>query len=255
MAKVDPDGLARTVGQGETNIMVRYQGHAAMARLTVPFAATRAFEFPARNILDEKAAAKWRALGLVPSAHCTDAEFLRRAMLDAIGTTPTPEEVEAFLADNDSEKRSKLVDRLLERPEYVDYWSPGRGDLLRVNSVKLGAQGMLAFNLWLRQSFRADKPVVAAMVDELVTAQGSIYSNGPANYFRVASSPDDLAETTAQVFMGVRLQCAKCHHHPVPKRTKPGRLLRVGRLLRADQDQGQRRIRAVRPRAGDLRRQ
>ncbi len=87
------------------------------------------------------------------------------------------------------------------------------GDLLRVNSEKLGAQGMLAFNLWLRESFRANMPV-SRMVDELVTAQGSIYSNGPANFFRIASSPDDLAETTAQVFMGVRLQCAKCHHHP-----------------------------------------
>ena len=85
--------------------------------------------------------------------------------------------------------------------------------MLRVNSVKLGAQGMLAFNLWLREAFRSNKHV-DRMAEELVTAQGSIFSNGPANYFRVASSPDDLAETTAQVFMGVRLQCAKCHHHP-----------------------------------------
>ena len=134
-------------------------------------------------------------------------------MLDVIGTTPTPDEVEDFLADDDPDKRTKLVDRLLDRPEYVDFWTLKWGDLLRVNSEKLGAQGMLAFNLWLREAFRANKPV-NRMVDELVTAQGSIYSNGPANFFRVASSPDDLAETTAQVFMGVRLQCAKCHHHP-----------------------------------------
>ena len=213
VAKVRPSGLAKTVGQGETNIMVRYQGHAAMARLTVPFAREKPFDFPAENIIDVKAAAKWRELGLVPSPLCTDAEFLRRAMLDAIGTTPTPDEVEDFLADDDPDKRTKLVDRLLDRPEYVDYWTLKWGDLLRVNSDKLGAQGMLAFNLWLREAFRANKPV-NRMVEELVTAQGSIYSNGPANYFRVASSPDDLAETTAQVFMGVRLQCAKCHHHP-----------------------------------------
>ena len=213
VAKVEPAGLARTVGQGETNIMVRYQGRAAMARLTVPFAKDKPFDFPARNILDEKAAAKWRELGLVPSGPCTDAEFLRRAMLDAIGTTPTPGEVEAFLADTSPDKRARLVDRLLDRPEYVDFWALKWGDLLRVNSDKLGAQGMLAFNLWLRGAFRANKPV-DAMVEELVTAQGSIYTIGPANYFRVATSPDDLAETTAQVFMGVRLQCAKCHHHP-----------------------------------------
>jgi hypothetical protein len=206
-------GRARTVGQGETNVMVRYQGHAAMARLTVPFARSRPFDFPAQNFIDEKAAAKWRTLGLAPSGLCTDAEFLRRAMLDTIGTTPTPDEVEDFVADSAPEKRSKLVERLLQRPEYVDYWTLKWGDLLRVNSKQLGAQGMLAFNLWLRESFRGNKPV-NRMVEELVTAQGSIYTNGPANYFRVASAPDDLAETTAQVFMGVRLQCAKCHHHP-----------------------------------------
>ncbi len=214
VAKVDAAaGLARTVGQGETNVMVRYQGYAAMARLTVPFARSRRFDFPAHNFIDDKAAAKWRMLGLVPSGLCTDAEFLRRAMLDTIGTTPTPDEVEAFVADIAPEKRSKLVERLLERPEYVDYWTLKWGDLLRVNSKQLGAQGMLAFNLWLREGFRGNKPV-SRMVEELVTAQGSIYTNGPANYFRVASAPDDLAETTAQVFMGVRLQCAKCHHHP-----------------------------------------
>lgn len=213
VATVSPDGQARVVGKGETDIMARYQGHAALARLTIPFAMPADFAFPITNVIDELAAAKWRELGLQPSPPCTDAEFLRRAMLDTIGTTPTPDEVDAFLADPDPEKRSKLVAQLLERPEYVDYWALKWGDILRINSTKLGAQGMLAFNLWLRDSFRANKPF-DRMVEELVTAQGSIYTNGPANYFRVATSPADLAETTAQVFMGVRLQCAKCHHHP-----------------------------------------
>ncbi|MBX6311372.1 MAG: DUF1553 domain-containing protein [Isosphaeraceae bacterium] len=212
-AQVTSDGLARAVGQGETNIMVRYQGRAALARLTIPYARGRDFTFPVQNIIDEKAAAKWRELGLAPSGPCTDAEFLRRAMLDALGTLPTPDEIDAFLADTDPEKRIKLIDRLLDRPEYVDFWTLKWGDLLRVNSTKLGPQGMLAFNLWLRESFRANKPL-SQMVEELVTAQGSIYTHGPANYFRVAANPEDLAETTAQVFMGVRLQCAKCHHHP-----------------------------------------
>ena len=213
VATVRPGGLARSVGRGEASIMVRYQGRAAMARLTVPFARETPFEFPSQNVADQKAAAKWRELGLVPSSLCTDSEFLRRAMLDAIGTTPSPDEVEDFIADPDPGKRDKLVDRILDRPEYVDYWTLKWGDVLRVNSEKLGAQGMLAFNLWLREAFRSNMHV-DRMAEELVTAQGSIFSNGPANYFRVASSPDDLAETTAQVFMGVRLQCARCHHHP-----------------------------------------
>jgi hypothetical protein len=210
---VRPTGLAKTVGTGEANVMVRYQGLAAMARFTVPFGREKPFDFPIKNVIDVRAAAKWRELGLVPSSLCTDAEFLRRVTLDLIGSTPSPDEVEEFSADHDPEKRAKLVDRLLQRPEYVDFWTLKWGDLLRVNSDKLGAQGMLAFNLWLRDSFRANLPV-SRMVDALVTAQGSIFSNGPANFFRIASSPDDLAETTAQVFMGVRLQCAKCHHHP-----------------------------------------
>ena len=213
VATVTPRGVARVERQGETNIMVRYQGHAALARITAPFGSTKPFDFPAKNVVDARAAAKWRALGLVPSGPCTDAEFLRRVMLDAIGTTPNPEEVEAFLADKASDKRDRLVDRVLDRPEYVDFWTLKWGDLLRVNSEKLGAQGMLAFNLWLRESFRGNKPF-DRMIDELVTAQGSIYTYGPANYYRVSKNPEDLAETTAQLFLGVRLQCAKCHHHP-----------------------------------------
>jgi hypothetical protein len=213
VATVRPSGLARTIGKGEANVMVRYQGQAAMARITVPFARESPFDFPAGHVVDARAAAKWRELGLVPSPVCSDAEFLRRAMLDAIGTTPAPDEVEDFLADPDPGKRVRLVDRLLARPEYVDFWTLKWGDLLRIDSDKLGAQGMLAFNLWLRESFGSNKPI-DRMVEELITAQGSIFRDGPANYFRVARSPDDLAETTAQVFMGVRLQCAKCHHHP-----------------------------------------
>src|SRR5262249_5189416 len=153
VATVRPSGRARTVGQGEANILVRYQGRAAMARLTVPFAREPAFAFPGDHPIDARAAAKWRELGLVPSPPRSHAEFLRRAMLDAIGTTPTPDDVEDFLADRDPEKRAKLVDRLLDRPEYVDFWTLKWGDLLRVNSGTLGAQGMLAFNLWLRESF------------------------------------------------------------------------------------------------------
>jgi len=213
VARVNNIGLAHAVGQGETNILTRYQGHASLARLTVPFAREKAFTFAPNNVIDEKASGKWRALELSPSAECTDAEFLRRAMLDTIGTTPTPSEIEDFLDDTSPNKRERLVDSLLNRPEYVDFWALKWGDILRVNGEKLGKQGMLAFNLWLRNSFRDNKPV-DRMVEELVTAQGSIFTNGPANYYRVATNPDDLAETTAQVFMGVRLQCAKCHHHP-----------------------------------------
>ena len=110
VATVRPSGLAKTIGKGEANIMVRYQGHAAMARFTVPFASAKAFDFSSTNIVDARAADQLAQLGLVPSPPCTDAEFLRRAMLDVIGTVPTPDEVEDFLADDDQGKREKLID-------------------------------------------------------------------------------------------------------------------------------------------------
>ena len=134
-------------------------------------------------------------------------------MLDVIGTTPTPDEVEDFLADPDPEKRTSWSTACSIAPNMSISGRSSGATCFASIPTKLGRQGMLAFNLWLREAFRANMPV-NRMVDELVTAQGSIYSNGPANYFRIATGPDDLAETTAQVFMGVRLQCAKCHHHP-----------------------------------------
>jgi hypothetical protein len=170
----------------------------------------------ATSIIDSLVARKWTALGLTPSPPCTDAEFVRRAFLDAIGTLPTPAEVEAFLADRTPDKREKLIDALLSRQEYADYWTLKWGDLLRVGRGRLGEKGMWSFYNWLHTAVRENRPV-DRWVRELLTAQGSSYTTGPANYYRVATSPADLAETTSQVFLGVRMQCAKCHHHPFEK--------------------------------------
>jgi hypothetical protein len=150
---------------------------------------------------------------LEPSPLCSDAEFLRRAFLDAIGTLPAPAEARAFLASRDPAKRERLIDALLARPEYADYWALKWGDLLRVSRTRLTEKGMWSFYNWLHQALRENRPV-DALVRELITAQGSTYTTGPANFYRVVRTPPDLAETTSQVFLGVRLQCAKCHHHP-----------------------------------------
>ena len=151
-------------------------------------------------------------------------------MLDTIGTTPTPDEVEDFIADVDPAKRTKLVDRLLDRPEYVDYWTLKWGDMLRVNSDKLGAQGMLAFNLWLREAFRANKPV-NRMVEELVTAQGSIFSNGPANYLPGRQQPRRPRRDDRPGLHG--RPAPVCQVPPSPVRSvRAGRLLRPGGLFR-----------------------
>src|SRR5262249_55488979 len=149
------------------------------------------------------ASAKFRELGISPSPLCDDATFIRRAYFDAIGSLPTVEETTAFLDSADPEKRKKLVDRLLGltgdptqdiyNDRYASFWTLKWADLIRNNSATLGEQGMWALHNWLRESFRVNKSF-DQFVRELVTARGSIFSNGPANFFRVANSPPDLAE-------------------------------------------------------------
>ena len=143
--------------------------------------------------------------------------------MDAIGTLPTVEQAKAFLNSAEPDKRQKLVDRLLgltndpnlniHDNDYAAYWALKWSDLIRSNSAAIGEQGMWALHNWLKESFRQNKPF-DKLVRELVTAKGSTFSNGPANYFRIANNPQDLTEATSQLFLGVRLQCAKCHNHP-----------------------------------------
>jgi len=220
VAAVEPDGSVAMGARGATAVMVRYRGMATIARFVAPYQEIGKFpDLPRNGVIDELVTARWKQMGLLPSARCTDAEFIRRAYLDVLGVLPTPEEVRAFLAAQDPDKRAKLVDTVLTRPEYVDYWTLKWGDLLRNNSDKVQPKGMWSFYNWLRSSFRENKPM-DQFARELITAQGSAYTTGPANYFRVASNPADLAETTSQVFLGVRLTCAKCHHHPFEKWTQ-----------------------------------
>lgn len=217
VAKVSPDGLITAVNKGETAIMVRYLGQADVTRVTVPYTEIANFpDLPQHNFIDELVIAKWKKIGLLPSELCTDAEFMRRAYLDAIGTLPKPEEIKSFLADTDPEKRKKLIQTLLDRPEYVDWWTLKWADILRNNGTQTGDKGMFAFHNWIRAAFRENRPL-DAIARQLITAQGSTYTDGPTNFYRVARNPQDLAETTAAVFLGVRLQCAKCHQHPFEK--------------------------------------
>ncbi len=216
VAAVTPGGLVTAKGRGETHVMVRFMGQVAVAEVTLPYSPPPAGSPNGGNFIDEKLAAKWRELGLAPSPLCTDAEFLRRLCLDATGTLPSPAEARAFLADADPGKRAKAVDRVLGRPEFVDFWTLKWGDLLRINRELLRDKGMWSFHNWVHDSLRDNKPV-DAMVRELLTAEGSTSTGGAANYYVVTNGAADWAETTAQLFLGVRMQCAKCHHHPFEK--------------------------------------
>jgi hypothetical protein len=217
VAVVSPDGLLTAKGPGETHVMIRFGGQVAVVRVTLPYARVRSYpDLPRFNFIDEKLIAKWRDLGLTPSPLCADEDFFRRIHLDTLGTLPDPEEVRAFLKDLDPAKRSKAIDRVLKRPEFVDFWALKWGDLLRINRDFLNERGMWSFHNWVRSCVRDNKPV-DEMVRDIITAEGSTFTEGPANYYLVARTPADWAETTAQVFLGVRMQCAKCHHHPFEK--------------------------------------
>ena len=224
---VTRNGLTTMVGQGQAPIMVRFEGQAAIALFVVPYADTPALAtWQNHNFVDELAAAKFRELGIEPSRLCDDATFVRRAYLDAIGTLPTATETLAFSRSTDPNKRFQLVDRLLGltgdptqdiyNDAYSAYWSLRWSDLIRNSSRELGEQGMWSLHNWVREAFRENRPF-DQFVRELVTAKGSIYSSGPANFFRVNKSPTELTEAISQTFLGIRLECAKCHHHPFEK--------------------------------------
>jgi len=217
VASVTPAGLITAKARGETHVMIRFCGQATVVQVTLPYAAFEKYpEIAKNNFIDDRLIAKWKDLGLTPSPGCSDEEFFRRIHLDTIGTLPTPVEIKAFLADKSADKRAKAIDKVLARPEFVDFWALKWGDLLRINRNALNERGMWSFHNWVRANLRDDKPI-DEMVRDIVTAEGSTYTEGPANFFILASTPADWAETTSQLFLGVRIGCAKCHHHPFEK--------------------------------------
>jgi len=224
---VSRDGFVTAAGEGQAGVMVRFEGQAATGLFVIPYSEkAQLAEWKNNNFIDELAARKFVELGIEPSSLCDDAIFVRRVYVDAIGTLPTVEETRAFLATDDADKRVKLVDRLLGlssdasqnvyNDAYAAWWALKWSDLLRNNSNDLGEQGMWAMHNWIRQSLLNNKPF-DKFVREVITARGSIYTNGPANYYRVHKDSSMLAEATAQLFLGVRIECAKCHHHPFEK--------------------------------------
>ncbi|MFP6701603.1 MAG: DUF1549 and DUF1553 domain-containing protein, partial [Planctomycetaceae bacterium] len=173
----------------------------------------------ANNFVDEKVYEKLKQLQILPSELCTDEEFLRRAFIDTTGRLPRLEEVQAFLDDKAADKRAKLVDRLLELDDFAELWALRWADILRSNNKKIKTQGVHKFYRWIYDSIRTDKPL-DQFTRELITASGSVYENPAANYWRASRDPNDAVETTAQLFLGIRIQCAKCHNHPFERWTQ-----------------------------------
>jgi hypothetical protein len=218
VAAVDADGLVRILDlSGEAAVMARYQGQVTVFRALVPLgkAIAKYPEFPANNYIDELALAHWKKLGLVPSDLCTDSAFIRRVHIDLCGRLPTPAEVRAFLADTRPDKRSRLIDHLLDSPDYPAYFALRWGSILRNASLAGAEQAAYAFHEWIRDMIARNRPY-DEFVRGIVAAAGE-WQDAPAVNWYWQMRDDQLHQPvadTAQVFLGLRLQCAKCHHHP-----------------------------------------
>jgi len=223
VAKVDEDGRVTVAGFGEAGIAALFGTQIARAIVTSPFpnqvAAADFEKSPRNNFIDDFVLEKLRMLNLPPSPPCSDAEFIRRAFLDTCGILPTPAEVTAFVEDRSPEKRAKLIDQLLERPEYVDYWSHKWSDLFLVSSRKLPVPAMWAYYQAIRQAV-ADNQPWDEFARNILTASGSNLQNGAANYFVLHKDLTDLTESTAVTFLGLSINCARCHNHPLEKWTQ-----------------------------------
>lgn len=220
VAGVDDLGLVKVAGNGEATIAVLFNNQVALVRVVSPFEndldAKVFAQSPRHNFIDGLVVKKLESLKIAPSPQCTDGEFVRRAYLDAIGRLPTPEEVEAFTKNPN---RSKLVNALVERSEYVDYWTYKWSDLLLISSRKLPQPSMRSFYQFVRQSVADNKPW-DRFTREILTVRGNTLQNGQANYFMLHKDISDLTESTALTFMGMSLTCARCHNHPLEKWTQ-----------------------------------
>jgi hypothetical protein len=221
VADVTSSGLVEFQQSGEVAILCRYLGEMLAVRLTY-LQPKKGFSWPTpaeNSYVDRLVFSKLKMLSILPSDLCTDQEFVRRVHLDLCGVLPTSEETRAFLDSTDKDKRAQLIDRLLGRPEYADFWTLKWSDVLRSNRKTIQLKGTHVYQRWLRERIARNTPF-DHIVRELLTAEGSTFANPPANYYRVARDPQNLAETTAQLFFGIRMQCAKCHNHPFERWTQ-----------------------------------
>jgi hypothetical protein len=221
VAEVNAQGFVVGQDRGEAAIVVRYQEHVSTCFLTfvkdIP-----GYEWkpqPAHNFIDELVDVKLQQLKFLPSPLCSDEEFLRRAYLDAIGLLPTIEETNAFLADGSPNKRQALIDQLLQRGEFAKFWALKWGDLLKMTQTQVGGDAVYKYHRWLEAAWRDNIPY-DRFARELLLAEGSTLSTPQANFYRTTADANECVETVSQVFLGSRLQCAKCHNHPFERWTQ-----------------------------------
>lgn len=220
-ANVDKNGVVTRKKYGETTLIVRY----LQQQRPVPIAFIQSrpdfvwSEPEPFNAIDQHVFAKLKRLRINPSPLCDDSVFVRRAYLDAIGRLPTSDESREFVGDNRHDKRERLIDQLLVRPEFADFWALKFADILRTEEKVLDTKGVEVFHGWIRDNIATGRPL-DQFVRDLVTGMGSTFEQPQANYYRANRDPSIRGETTARLFLGTRLQCAKCHNHPFDRWTQ-----------------------------------
>jgi len=218
LAKTTEAGLVQVLETpGDVAVMVRYQANAGVFRATIPLGAAVTNLPPAHNVIDELVLKKLKTVGMPPSDLCDDGTFLRRTGVDIAGRLPTMAETRDFLADTNSDKRARWIDTLLASPDYADNFANKWAALLRNKRTEAThKRGTFAFHSWIRESLSENKPY-NEFVREILAASGDIEHNPPVAWYRQANTMTSQLEDTAQLFLGQRLQCAQCHHHPFEK--------------------------------------
>ncbi|MEY3173520.1 MAG: hypothetical protein RLZZ436_1434 [Planctomycetota bacterium] len=222
VAGVDENGVVQVAGSGEGAVTAWFSSRIVIAGITVPFENSIPSELyaaaPQRNLIDQHVLQQLQRLNLAPSPRCSDEVFIRRAFLDTIGTLPTADEVRSFLSSTEPTKRDQLIESLLQRPEFVDYWTYRWSDLLLLNGTELRPEAIQAWYKWIHDRVAANMPW-DQFVREIVTAKGSSLENGATNFFARHQAPEDMAENVSQAFLGLSIGCARCHNHPLEKWT------------------------------------
>ncbi len=218
MAEVSVTGLVKTLDlAGDVAIMARYQGQVAVFRATVPLGVPVETTPTPKNFIDELVFAKLTTLGVPPSGRCDDATFVRRVAVDIAGRLPTPEETEKFLADQSPDKRERWIDTLLASTDYADFFANKWSAILRnKRRDQTYARGTRIFHDWIRDSLH-ENVSYDQFVRQLLTASGEIGHNPPVAWYREVDDINEQVEDSAQLFLGLRIQCARCHHHPFEK--------------------------------------
>jgi len=222
VATVATDGLTTVVGPGEGAVTAWFSSQIVIARIVVPWEhaldETVFASAARRNFIDDTVLAQLQRLNLKPSPRCSDEVFIRRVFLDTIGTLPTSTEVREFLADESADKRDRVIESLLRRPEFIDFWTYRWSDVLLLNGTTVNPVAINAFYKWIHERVEQDVPW-DQFVREIVASRGSNIEHGATNFYAIHQLPEDMAETVSQAFLGLSIGCAKCHNHPLEKWT------------------------------------